>query len=604
MQNVISLLEASLARHAQRPVQRIQRGGQWYSWTYAQFNQRWRTLAAALHGLGIQAGDRVGIWCPNRPEWTLMDLSLMRLRALPVPVYTSSTAAQAAEVFEDAGACWLAVGGARQVELARTVARQLGMRGLILLDDEGEAGPGEVKLSTLLEGSPSEGSLEAVAQGVAAIQADDTVTLIYTSGTTGEPKGVMLSHTNLLHQCDTVDRFFDVGPEDCSLSFLPLGHIFERVWSAYLLTRGAEIVSVEDITQVPAMLREVRPTVMVSVPRLFEKIRQTVLDKVSTAPPLRQRLFSFAMRAGMDMGRLKLAKGKASLGLKLRHALADRLVLSKLRDAVGGSKRLLVSGGAALDRQVEDFFLAAGLPICQGYGLTETSPIVSCNRPSEYRAGTVGRAVPGCEIRLESASGEIQVRGLNVFQGYWNKPGATALAFDGEWFRTGDVGVLDEDGYLCITDRIKDLIVTSQGKNIAPQRIEALLSRDLYIEQAAAVGDGRKCITALVVPVFEKLEAFAREHGLHFENREHLLSLPEIVELVRRRIDAQSQELARHELVRRFTLLPELFNEAAGEITPTLKLRRRVIHQRYCDLIDSMYHALEESTTVEAQPEG
>lgn len=604
MQNIVALLEASLVRHADRPAQRVQRKGQWQSWTYRQFHERWVTLAAALHALGVRPGERVGIWCPNRPEWTLMDLSLMRLRALPVPVYTSSTAAQAAEVFEDAGASWLAVGGARQVELARTVARQLGMRGVLLLDDEAEAQAGELKLSALLGTPVPEASIQAVADGVAEIQMDDTVTLIYTSGTTGEPKGVMLSHRNLLHQCATVDRFFDVRDVDRSLSFLPLGHIFERVWSAYLITRGSEIVSVEDMAQVPTLLREVRPTVMVSVPRLFEKIRQTVLDKVSTAPPLRQRLFRFAMKAGMEMGKHRLERSAAPLGLRLRHALADRLVLSKLRDAVGGSKRLLVSGGAALDREVEDFFLAAGLPICQGYGLTETSPIVCCNRPSEYRAGTVGRAVPGCEIRLDAATGEIQVRGVNVFQGYWNKAGATALAFDGEWFRTGDVGVRDEDGYLCITDRIKDLIVTSQGKNIAPQRIEALLSRDLYIEQAAAVGDGRKCITALVVPVFEKLEAFAREHGLHFENREHLVRLPEIVDLVRKRIDAQSQELARHELVRRFTLLPELFSEAAGEITPTLKLRRRVIHQRYQDLIDSMYHALEETGPVEAQPEG
>jgi len=604
MDNVVTLLEAALARHAARPAQRIQRQGKWQSWTYAQFHERWHRLAAAMHGLGIRPGDRVGIWSPNRPEWTLMDTALMRLRALPVPVYTSSTAAQAAEVFEDAGASWLAVGGARQVELARSVVESLGLRGLLLLDEDATALPGEVRLQDLLAAPAREEDVQAVARGVEEILPQDTVTLIYTSGTTGEPKGVMLSHANLLHQCATVDRFFDVGPEDRSLSFLPLGHIFERVWSAYLLTRGAEIVSVEEMPQVPAMLREVRPTVMVSVPRLFEKIRQTVLDRVSTAPPMRQWLFHFAMRAGMEMGRSRLAGQSPTLGLRLRHALADRLVLGKLRAAVGGDKRLLVSGGAALDREVEDFFLAAGLPICQGYGLTETSPIVTCNRPAEYKAGTVGRAVPGCEIRMDDATGEILVRGRNVFQGYWNRPGATALAFEGEWFRTGDVGVLDGDGYLCITDRIKDLIVTSQGKNIAPQRIEALLSRDLYIEQAAAVGDGRKCITALIVPVFDRLELFAREHGLHFESREHLLTLPEIVELVRRRVEAQSQELARHEMVRRFTLLPELFSEAAGEITPTLKLRRRVIQNRYQELIDRMYHAMESAGAVEAQPEG
>jgi long-chain acyl-CoA synthetase len=594
---VTRILAASSATFATRPALRVRRQENWVTWTHAQAARDVETLAARLWTLGLREGQRVGIWSANCPEWTLSDLALMRLGVLPVPLYTSSSAAVAREILADAQADWLLVGGPRPVELARSLVDDGVPLRLVRLDD-GPLRQGELSLAGLLapgDDAAQEEARREVATLEARRGADDLCTLIYTSGTSGEPKGVMLSHGNLLHQYETVNRFFSIDETDISLCFLPLSHVFERAWSTYVLSRGAEVVYLEDPLQAATLLREVRPTTLCSVPRLYEKIRSAVLDKVEAAPPLRRRLFHWAMATGRKAGWARI-EGRTMPWLeRLGLALADRLVLGKLRDAVGGPKKLLVSGGAALDSVVEEFFLAAGLPISQGYGLTETSPIVTCNRPGEFRPGTVGRPVPGCEVRLHPETSEIQVRGRNVFQGYWNRPGATSLAFDGEWFRTGDVGVLDEDGYLSITDRIKDLIITSQGKNIAPQRIEGLLARDAYIEQAAALGDGRKCVTALVVPVFDRLEAFAREHGLHWESREHLVRLPEVMELLRQRIEAQTQELSRHEMVKRFVLLAEGFNEAAGEITPTLKLRRQVILSRYRELIDSMYAALDEA---------
>jgi len=595
---VTRILAASAATHAQRPALRVQRDGAWVRWTHAQAAEAVERLAARLYLLGLRAGDRVGLWSANCPEWTLCDLAMMRLGVLPVPLYVSSSAAVAREILADAQADWLLVGGTRPVELARQLAAGAGGPRLVLLDGQA-AGEGELSLADLLSGDVDPREMEIARLEVAAAEArrgpDDLCTLIYTSGTSGEPKGVMLSHGNLLHQYETVNRFFTIDERDISLCFLPLSHVFERAWSTYVLSRGAEVVYLEDPLQAAMLLREVRPTTLCSVPRLFEKIRAAVLEKVEAAPPLRRRLFHWAMETGRRAGWAAVEGRRLPWPRRLALALADRLVLGKLRDAVGGPKKLLVSGGAALDPVVEEFFLAAGLPISQGYGLTETSPIVTCNRPGEFRPGTVGRPVPGCEVRLHPETGEIQVRGRNVFQGYWNRPGATSLTFDGEWFRTGDVGVLDADGYLSITDRIKDLIITSQGKNIAPQRIEGLLARDAYIEQAAALGDGRKCVTALVVPAFERLEAFAREHGLRWESREHLVRLPEVLELLRQRIEAQTRELSRHEMVKRFVLLGEGFSEAAGEITPTLKLRRQVILHRYRELIDDMYSALDEA---------
>jgi long-chain acyl-CoA synthetase len=365
---VTRILAASAARHAHRPALRVQRNGAWVRWTHAEAAAAVERLAARLHLLGLRAGDRVGLWSANCPEWTLCDLALMRLGVLPVPLYVSSSAAVAREILADAQADWLLVGGARPVELARQLADAPGGPRLVLMDGQATR-EGELALASLLAGD-GEGELEAARREVAEAEArrgpDDLCTLIYTSGTSGEPKGVMLSHGNLLHQYETVNRFFTIDESDISLCFLPLSHVFERAWSTYVLSRGAEVVYLEDPLQAASLLREVRPTTLCSVPRLFEKIRSAVLEKVEAAPPLRRRLFHWAMETGRRAGWAAVEGRRLAWPRRLALALADRLVLGKLRDAVGGPKKLLVSGGAALDSVVEEFFFAAGLLVMRG----------------------------------------------------------------------------------------------------------------------------------------------------------------------------------------------------------------------------------------------
>jgi long-chain acyl-CoA synthetase len=593
MKHLAQLIETSCKAHAARPAMRVERNGQWLRWSYADLGNQIERLAQALYRRGLRAGDRAAICSPNRPEWSLTCLALYRLRVMPVPIYATSTAAQIIEIVRDSGSSMIFLGG--ELPLSRiSELKELDAPQLISL----ESGPGNEELPHLADllsaGDDPESEVQIQAQLALAAE-DDTAVLIYTSGTTGVPKGVMLSHANFFHQYKVLENSFEFTHSDRSLCFLPLSHIFEHSWSLYVLAKGAENVYLEDPREVAAALKRVRPTVLCSVPRLYEKVMQTVYEKVGQAPPIRQKLFHWAMKTGHSVAQMKIRGETPSFLLGAQHKLADKLVLSKLREAMGGDKKFMSSGGAALLQEVEEFFHAIGFFLCQGYGLTETSPMVTCNRPREYCTGSVGRVISDVEVRIAESSGEVLVKGPNVFQGYWNKPEATEQVLKEGWFHTGDVGKLDSDGYLRITDRIKDLIITSQGKNVAPQRVESLLVRDSYIEQVAAVGDGRKCITALVVPVFEKLEAFAREHGLNFDGRESLLKLPEVMELIRQRIEAQSRELASYEMVKRFALLPEMFSEATGTLTPTLKLRRQAIQQRYHEMIEQMYHAIDEA---------
>lgn len=401
-------------------------------------------------------------------------------------------------------------------------------------------------------------------------------------------KGVMLSHGNFFHQIDAVNANFEVGPQDRSLCFLPLSHVYERTWSFFVFSRGAQNHYLGNPREVLQYLGDVRPTAMVSVPRLYEKIYGAVLDRVEKSAALRRRLFRWALDVGDRHARARHGSRPPGLGLRLAHRLADRLVLAKIREIVGGPKNFFSAGGAPLSKEIEEFFLAAGLLICQGYGLTETSPMVSYNTPRHFKFGTVGRPVPGCRVKIGD-DGEILVKGPNVMQGYYNKPQATAAAVVDGWFHTGDVGLIDHDGFLVVTDRIKDLIITSGGKNISPQKIETALGRDYYIEQITTIGDRRKYVSALIVPAFDALEEYAREKGIGFASREELIRHPQIIAFYREHIQRQSSELAAFETVKAFTLLPREFTQDGGEMTATMKLRRGVIERSYAAKIDAMY---------------
>ena len=590
--HLADMIARSCRQFGPRVAMRYKRDATWQELTYHDLGSGIQRIAAALHQMGVRAGDRVAIFSQNCAEWAIADFAILTLDAVTVPIYATNTAGQAAYILQDAGAGVVFVGDADQYEKVRQIAADENtLRHIIRFDaPDARGGDGERSCSfqSLLDTAPTDWPAATTASQRPADTSRHLASIIYTSGTTGDPKGVMLSHGNFFHQIDAVNAHFQIGPRDRSLCFLPLSHVYERIWSYIVFHQGAQNNYIANPRDVLAYFGEVKPTAMVSVPRLYEKIYAAVMDRLDQAPPLRRRLFAWATGVGRQWAESRRLKRTPGMALTLRHKLADRLVLRKIRNIVGGDKNFFSAGGAPLAKEIEEFFLDVGLLICQGYGLTETSPMISYNTPQHFKFGTVGRPAPGVTVRI-AADGEIQVKGPNVMLGYYNDPDATAAVFDAGWFRTGDVGRLDTDGFLVITDRIKDLIITSGGKNIAPQRIETAVGKDHYIEQITAVGDRRKYVSALIVPSFEALETVARQKGIAFASREELVRHPEIRAFFRERIDQQSADLARYETIKAFTLLPREFSQADGEITPTQKVRRKAIAQRFAPEIDAMY---------------
>ena len=558
--------------------------GTWKGITFAEVGRAVDAAASWLIAHGVGRGDRVAIFAPNSPWWTIADLGALAIGAVTVPVYATSTPSAVGHVVRDAGARVVFVEGAERFEALEALRREGHVRHVIVLDGHEAPLGGDVHRGADVFAHPL---LPELAERAAALAAGDVATIVYTSGTTGEPKGVVLTHANLVTQFTALDTHFEVGPGDRSLCFLPLSHMYERAWSFYVLLKGAENYYLADPKRVSEVMPVVRPTCMVSVPRLFEKVCATARHRASGSP-VRLRLFDWALRVGERYHQARAEGRPAGLVMRVEHAVADRLVLRRIRDAVGGPKRVFSAGGAALSADVERFFFSAGLLVCQGYGLTETSPMLTCNRPRDFRFGTVGKPIPGCELRI-AADGEVLARGRNVMQGYFRRERETAEAFDGEWFRTGDLGEFDPDGFLKITGRKKELIITSGGKNVAPSLVEAAIGRDYYVEQVAAIGDGRPFLAALVVPQFEALQEWARAQGIASDSLRALANDARVRAFMAARIEAQQAVLAAHERVKRFTLLPERFSQAGGEITPTLKNIRSTIVSKYADAIDAMY---------------
>ncbi|HSD67145.1 MAG TPA: long-chain fatty acid--CoA ligase, partial [Vicinamibacteria bacterium] len=438
----------------------------------------------------------------------------------------------------------------------------------------------------LLEKDP-----ELVRRRAGEVRPDDIATLIYTSGTTGDPKGVMLSHGNLLHNVVAAEKVFPQVTRDWTcLSFLPLCHSFERTAGHnFMLHAGVTIAYAESVEKVPENMQEVRPSIMCSVPRLYEKMYARVNEKVASDPPLRQAIFRWAIGVGRRLFAHTVARTEPGPLLKVQFALADRLVFSKIKARTGGRLRLFISGGAPLAREIAEFFGAAGMLVCEGYGLTETSPVISANYPGRVKPGTVGLPLEHVEVRI-AEDGEILTRGPHVMKGYYRKPEATAEAIDGDgWFHTGDIGFLDRDGCLVITDRKKDIIVTSGGKNIAPQPIENRLKTNKFFAEVVMVGNRRNFPAALVVPSFETLEGWAKQGGIASASREELVRRPEVLAHYRRLVDEMTTDLAQFEKIKKIALLTKDFTQESGELTPTLKVKRRVVEERYAAIIDGMY---------------
>ena len=588
-ENLASMIRAKSSQYAEFVAMCFKEDGAWREISYRELGERVEHLACGLLELGVQPSDRVGIMAQNSPEWAIADFAIQSVGGVTVPIYATNTASQAEYISRDAGLRVMFAGGAEEYEKIKSFVEGSSVEQVVLMDSTPfEHGEKTLSFSDLLAQGRTAGRGGELENLLAGISQDDVASIIYTSGTTGEPKGVMLTHGNFFHQFRAVDEWFSVTTEDRSLCFLPLSHVYERTWSYYVFNKGAQNWYVRDPKQVIHYLGEVRPTVMVSAPRLYEKIYSAVHDKLSQASALRQKLFQWAVATGRKYALAKHGGKPVALTLKVKHALADKLVLHKIRDIVGGPKNFFSAGGAPMATEIEDLFFAAGILVCRGYGLTETSPMLTANCPDAFRFGTVGQPVVDCQIKIAD-DGEILAKGPNVMKGYYNKPEATDEVLRDGWLYTGDIGELSDDGYLTITDRKKDLIITSGGKNVAPQRIETAVGKDHYIEQIAVIGEGRRFISALIVPFFDALEDLAKRKKWQFKSRPELLRLPEVLKFFRERIDSQSGELANYERIKEFRLLPDDFTLAGGEITPTLKVKRNNIAAKYQDLVEEMY---------------
>ncbi len=564
----------------------------WKGISSDEFRTAVEETSMGLRALGIGKGDRVAILSENRPEWAIADLATLCAGAADVSVYSTLTPRQVAYILRDSGAKAAFVSTpvmALKVDEIRPQVPDLEH----VVRFEPDPVPGTMTFEELRSKGRAAlaGDEDAVRRVATEVRGDDVATLIYTSGTTGDPKGVMLTHSNLSSNVVAAEKAIPIlGVDDVALSFLPLSHSFERsAGHNFMLHVGATIAYAESVEKVPENMQEIRPTVMCSVPRLYEKMYARVNEKVAADPPLRQKIFHWAVGVGAKVFGHHVDHTEPGWLLKAQFAVADTLVFSKIKERTGGRLKLFISGGAPLAREIAEFFGAAGLLVCEGYGLTETSPVITCNRPDRLKPGTVGLPLDGVEVRIAD-DGEILTRGPHIMKGYFGKPEATAEAIDPDgWFHTGDIGHLDPDGFLVITDRKKDIIVTSGGKNIAPQPIENRLKTNRYFAEVVMIGDERKYPTALVVPNFEVLEAWAAQRGLSASGREDLASRTAVREHLLGLVTELTADLAQYEKIKKITVLPNEFTQETGELTPTMKVKRRVISEKYRELIDKMY---------------
>jgi long-chain acyl-CoA synthetase len=562
-------------------------GGEFRPISTGEVVDRVQRLAKALRELGVGRGDRVALMAENGPHWPVIDFAALCSGAVLVPIYPTLLPDGAAYIVNDSGSKVLFVQGQERLDGLLALRHEMPQLQHVVRVD-GAAGEGFTSLDALLERGAGfdRAAFEAEAKKA---QPDDLATFIYTSGTTGNPKGVMLTHGNLASNVSSGSECIAVRGEYTALSFLPLSHSFERTVDYVYFYRGATIAYAESVNTVPQNLVEVRPHVFVSVPRVYEKFQARVLDTVSKSPAWRQRLFQW----GLDLGRealpyrLKNQRPPGLLGTKL--AVADRLVFSKIKARLGGRFVFATSGGAPLARELAEFFWAVGVPIYEGYGLTETSPVLTVNTPERVRLGSVGPAIPGVTLKI-AEDGEILGKGPNIMKGYYNNPEATAEVIDAEgWFHTGDIGHLDADGFLFITDRKKELIVNAYGKNIAPAPIENALKASRYVSQAVVLGDKHKFLTALLVPDFDALRPWARGQGVAFTSDEELVEAPQVRQLIAGEVEPVNAKLARYERIQAWDLIPTEFTIEGGELTPTQKVKRRIINSKYKDKIDALY---------------
>lgn len=590
--SVPGLCLTAAAKHGKQDALNHKIGSEWINISAETFVERVRNVALGLAELGIKPGDRIALLSENRPEWSIADLAILSLGAINVPIYTTQAVDQIRYILTDSGARAIFVSNRKLFRHARKALEGLDFLERIIFFDDPEGD--DIERSTTLESLEKMGEERARNKPAAfeaylkAIRPDDLATIIYTSGTTGEPKGVMLTHANFVSNVLAITGGLPISASDIALSVLPLSHIFERTGFYIFCYNGVSVYYTASFDQVAENLREVRPTVMTAVPRLFEKVYHRIVKKGLSQKGWKRKVFVRSLEVGQ---RYAEAKDKGKLvgpALALQQKMANKLVFSKWREGVGGRLRYFVSGGAPLSPVLSYAFLAAGIPILQGYGATETC-IVSANRPENNQVGSVGVPFDGIEVSI-AEDGEILLRGPNVMRGYYGHPEETASVLNDQWFATGDVGHLDKQGRLYITDRKKDLFKLSNGKYVAPQQIESLLKQSEFVSQVVVVGAGRKQPAALIVPEWEAVRQALSADGEEFPtDRVVLASFPAAIKLVQSDAALLTRELVDYERIRRIALLPEEFTIDRGDLTPTLKVKRRVIDQRFEDLIEELY---------------
>ncbi len=583
----------AVERHRKPDAFRLKHDGRWVDVSHADFARQVERVSLGLLSLGVSPGDRVGILAENRIEWAVADLAILCARGVTVPIFPTLPPHQMEFQLKNSGMKILFVSTANQFEKVAKIRDSLrGLVHIILFEPPVHEAPHTITLGGLMTRGDDFGRTAPTRHRELALAAksEDLATIIYTSGTTGVPKGVMLSHGNILSNVKTMAEILDFGPRDICLSFLPLTHILERMGGQFaMLHRGVTIAYAESVEMVPANLPEVRPTMLIGVPRLYEKAYSRVMAMVEKMPGPRQKLFQWALAIGWKAAERRLAGRSVDPATAIQCTLAERLVWKKVQARFGGRIRLAITGGAPLPLPVARFFHACGINILEGYGLTETSPVIAVNTKPHTRLGTVGKPIPGIQVRI-AEDGEILTRGQHVMLGYWRDELATREVIDADgWFHTGDIGELDRDGYLSITDRKKDIIISATGKNISPAPIENMIKQSPFIAEAIMIADQRKFPTALIVPDFAALRAEAERMGIDNGNDVDLCRDPRMIARIKAEVDQVSRDLAAFERIKRIALIDHELSVAGGELTPTLKLKRKAISEKFKAVIDAMY---------------
>lgn len=588
--SVVHLLWNSINNYPDKPAFLYKKDGNYQALSYREVGEQIITLTHGLLAMGLKAGDRISILSYNRPEWPICDFAIFSLRGITVPIYHTLPAPQIKYILRDCGARAIFVENEEQLKKIQQIKAECpDLEFIILISKKASDSIVTWDKVRQLGDEHRQKHPDLYQSNLESIDPRATCSIVYTSGTTGNPKGVMLHHHGFVLDIISSESVFKLYPEDVFLSFLPLSHLYERLGGHWCpLYRGCTIGYAEDLTTVIDDIQKIRPTVMVSVPRLYEKISSAVLEQVESSSALKQKIFHWALKIGR-IYQQKKRDNKLNLLISLKNKVADKLVFSKVKQKLGGRFRFPISGGAPLSTETLKFFEAMGLQIIEGYGMTETHLIITLTPPGSTKYGSCGKPVPGVEVKIDP-DGEILVRGDTLMSGYYKQPEQTREMIDEDgWLHTGDIGYLDQDNYLYITDRKKNIIITAGGKNIAPAPIENALKLSKYIEDVCVIGDGRKYISAIIVPNYENISKWAQQKSLSFSDKRELVQSPEVNELISQEIDRLQAESARYEKIKKFILLPDLLTIESGELTPSLKIKRKVLEERLKKEIDALY---------------